>query len=161
MENQQLATTCAPRSNPSELPNRSTLLRQWVTKFALNAGTALTPDAFGVYVELWAEGFSDLPDSVFDAACRKAIRTAKFWPVKIADIREQVTHAERNAADQLAEEAWREVLNIRRLHWSPDAPGGFYSGTPVMSERLSTAARAAGVFREHDTTESLHVWSKK
>jgi len=40
-------------------------------------------------------------------------------------------------------------------------PGGFPRGTPELSPRIERAARAAGVFRDHETVEALHVWAKK
>jgi hypothetical protein len=161
MPNQALATICEPRSKPSDSHSRSLLIRKWVTAFALNAGACLEPDSLAAFESLWTEGFSDLPDRAFEAACRKALRECAFWPVKVADIRKHIAHAEKNAADSLAEEAWETVLDIRRSYWSPDAPGGFWSGAPVMSDRMSTASRAAGVFREHESVESLKVWAKK
>src|SRR5271169_5705627 len=92
-----LATICEPRSQPSETQSRNTLLRKWVTAFALNAGAALDTEALAVFVALWTEGFADLSDSVLEAAFKKTLKTAKFWPVKVADVREHVTRAESNA----------------------------------------------------------------
>jgi hypothetical protein len=115
----------------------------------------------GVYEAIWTEGFSDLPNSVLEAAFRKTLRTVKYWPVKVADIREHVSNAEENAANVAAEEAWERVLELRRLYWCPDLPGGFSRGMPKLSERVQQAARAAGVFRDFESTEGLHVWAKK
>jgi hypothetical protein len=130
-------------------------------KLSVNAGAALDSRTQEIFAVIWLEGLGDLPFHSLEAAFSKTLRECAFWPVKVADIRKHVSHAEKNASNRLAEEAWREVLDIRRTYWSPDAPGGFWSGAPVMSEQLSTAARAAGVFREHESTASLHVWSKK
>jgi hypothetical protein len=50
---------------------------------------------------------------------------------------------------------------MRRVYWNPDMPGGFSRGMPKLSPRIERAARAAGVFRDHESTEALHVWAKK
>jgi hypothetical protein len=115
----------------------------------------------GVYEAIWAEGFSDLSNSVLEAAFRKTLRTVKYWPMKVADIREHVSHAEENAANVSAEEAWKRLLELRRVYWCPDLPGGFSRGMPKLSKRVQQAARAAGVFRDFESTEGLHVWAKK
>jgi len=130
-------------------------------RFALNADKELDATAIGIYEALWLEGFSDLPDACLIAAFQKTLRTAKFWPIKIADGREHVSSAASRSTDEAAEQAWQRVLEIRRTSWSPDAPGGFYGGPPRLSPRIAQAARAAGVWRDFPTTEALHVWAKK
>jgi hypothetical protein len=165
MESQALATTCEQRSQHSEQQSKSQLIREWIVKLALNAGQALDADAIGVFTAIWSEGFDDLPYSVLEAAFRKTLRTCKYWPIKVSDVREHVTHAEENAAGEAAEEAWTRVLDIRRRHWNPDIPGPLHRALAGLTERVRQAARAAGVFREFTAAEfengALHTWAKK
>lgn len=151
-----------PRSS-STSPNqsKSDLIREWILKFALNAGQALDSTTVGVYTALWCESFDELPANVLEAAFRKAIGTCRFWPVKIADILQQVEHAKESATCEAADRSWEYVLDLRRRFWNPDMPGGFSRGMPALSPRIDRAARAAGVFRDHESIEALHVWAKK
>ena len=161
MKSEALATRCEPHSQPTEPQSKTVLIREWIVKLALNAGQELDVTAVGVYEALWNEGFEDLAYSVLKAAFKKTLKTCKYWPVKVADIREHVTQAERNATTMEADNAWQRVLKLRRLFWNPDMPGGFSRGMPRLDERTEQAARAAGVFRDHDSLEALHVWVKK
>jgi hypothetical protein len=132
---------------------------------AVNAGIALDARTQTVYRSLWLEGLGDLPYSVLEAAFKKALRACKFWPVKVADIRECIDRTRETAVKEAADLEWQRVLELRRTRWSPDVPGGFYGGAPQLSERVQSAARAAGVFREFTSEEfengALHTWAKK
>jgi hypothetical protein len=161
MESQALATTSESHSRPSEPQSRSYLLREWVLKFALNAGQALDAMALSAYVALWTDGFSDLPNSVLEAVLRKALHSCKFWPVKLADIREHIEGTKETALVEAADLEWQRVLDLRRDYWNPDFPGGFTSGMPLLSERTQAACRAAGIFREISELNQLHIWGKK
>jgi len=114
-----------------------------------------------VFLTLWTEGFADLSDAVLEAAFRKTLKTARFWPVKVADVLEHVSRAETNATDEAAEKEWSRVLDIRRRLWNPDIPGPFDRAVAALPESTRRAARASGVFRDHETVEALHVWAKK
>lgn len=161
MESQLLATTCASRSTHTEPQSKSALIREWVTKFALNAGAALDTKALAIYTAIWEEGFADLQYSVLDAAFRKTLQNCKFWPVKVADVREHVNRSVEYNATVAAEEAWLLVLDIRRTSYNPDLPQYLAQALAKLPERIRMAARAAGVFSEHATAEALHVWEKK
>ncbi len=150
-----------PPSSSTSRQSKNGLIKEWVLKFALNAGQTLDATAVGVYTALWCELFDDLPANVLQAAFRKAIRACRFWPVKVADILEHVDHAKETATSEAAEQAWERVLELRRRFWNPDMAGGFSRGMPALSPRIERAARAAGVFRDHETLEALHVWAKK
>jgi hypothetical protein len=128
---------------------------------AVNAGVALDARTQAVYCSLWLEGLGDLPHSVLEAAFKKTLRTCKFWPVKVADIREAVDRTHETAVIEAADLEWQRVLDLRRIYWNPDMPGGFSRGMPKLSDRVASAARAAGVFREVSDAEQLHVWGKK
>jgi len=115
-----------------------------------------------VFEAIWQEGFEDLSYSVLEAAFRKALGTCKFWPVKVADIRENVDRVHETAVSEAADLEWQRVLDLRRMYWSPDMPGGFSRGMPKLAERVDRAVRASGVFKLQDCEpEALHVWAKK
>jgi hypothetical protein len=127
----------------------------------VNAGQALGDKTRSLYQSVWEEGFADLPYDVLEAAFRKTLRECKFWPVKVADVRERVDRTRETAVLAAAELEWERVLELRRLCWNPDMPGGFSRGMPKLSQRVAQAARAAGVFRDHESGGALHVWAKK
>jgi hypothetical protein len=135
--------------------------RFWIGKLSVNAGQALSPTALGVFESIWQEGFEDLDYGVLEAAFKKTLRECSYWPVKVADVRSRIDRAKEVATTEVAEQAWQRVLELRRRFWNPDMPGGFSRGMPELSPRVDRAARAAGVFRDHETVEALHVWAKK
>jgi hypothetical protein len=141
------------------------LIDEWLPKLAVNAGAALDAKTQAVFRAIWLEGLGDLPSDVLRAAFQKTLRECAYWPVKVADIRKYVTHAESNATSLAAEDAWQRVLEIRRVHWNPDIPGPFDRAIAGLSERVRQAARAAGVFRDFTAEEfqkgGLHTWAKK
>jgi len=131
----------------------------------VNAGAALDARTQAVFASIWLEGLGDLPIDVLRAAFLKTLQECAYWPVKVADIRKHVARAESNATDEAAEQAWRRVLEIRRVHWNPDIPGPFNRALARLSERVRQAARAAGVWRDFTSAEfekgALHTWGKK
>lgn len=162
MESLALATISTPRSQHSGSWSKSQLIREWIGKLALNAGQGLDATAIGVYQALWEEGFEDLSYEVLEAAFKKALREGKFWPIKVADIRQHVDCAHEAATNQVAEPEWQCVLDLRLRYWAPDMPGGFLGGMPRLSARVQRAADASGVFKLQDCApEVLHVWGKK
>src|SRR5690348_4939558 len=116
-------------------PTPESLIREWVAKLAVNAGASLDAKTQAVFCSIWGEGLGDLSPSVLEAAFRKTLRECPYWPVKVADIRKHVSCAVSNATDEAAEQAWRRVLEIRRVHWSPDVPGPFNRAFAALSER--------------------------
>jgi len=154
MASQQSAITCASPSQPCE--QRKSLLRHWLGLFALNAGQPLDVDTLSVYITLWLEGFADLPDAVLEAAFKKTLAACKFWPVKIADVREHVERAE----DSRAEDEWQYLLEYVRRHVYPDPLDK--TNAPRLPADIFHAACAAGGLRyiESCPTDELH-WAKK
>jgi hypothetical protein len=137
------------------------LIEEWLPKLAVNAGAALNAKTQAVYRAIWIEGLGDLAPQVLRAAFQETLRECAYWPVRVADIRKHVAHAESNATDEAAEKAWQRVLEIRRVHWNPDIPGPFNRAIARLSERVRQAARAAGVFRDFESVDALHTWAKK
>jgi hypothetical protein len=164
-ESLPLTTISSKRSQPSELRDKSDLIRLWIGKLSVNAGQALTPTALGVFEAIWQDDFADLDYTILEAAFRNTLRECKFWPVKVADIRGHIEHAKETATNEAAEEGWARVLEIRRVNWNPDIPGPFDRAVANLSERVRQAARAAGVWRDFTSEEfkkgALHTWVKK
>lgn len=128
--------------------------------FALNAGQPLDADALSVYVTLWTEGFADLSNAMLEAAFRKTLATCKFWPVKIADIREQLDQAETKGFELVAETEWQKLLAWVRENVFPDT--GIRRGAPHLPPAVEHAAKTAGgiYFIERCSSEEL-VWCRK
>ncbi len=168
MASQQLATLPESHSADTDKQRRN-LLRQWLVRFALNAGQPLDGKAQDVYVSLWLESFAVLSDAILEAAFRKTLATCKFWPVKIADVREHVDSAESKAFRLESEGEWEKLLAWVSENFLPDGrtlPNGGTSfirkGASRLPAAVEHAARAAGGFHflESCTREQL-IWAKK
>jgi hypothetical protein len=161
------STLTKPSQSPCTEPPLTPveLIEEWLPKLAVNAGAALDAKTQAVYRTIWIEGLGDLSLQVLRAAFQKTLRECAYWPVKVADIRKHVTRAENTAIDEVAEEAWARILEIRRLHWNPDLPGPLDRALARLSDRVRQAARAAGIFRDFTAPEfekgALHTWGKK
>jgi hypothetical protein len=131
------------------------LIREWLFRFGLNFEKDVVP-----LLPLWLESFGGMDPETLESLFRKALKTCKFFP-RVAEILEPIRKAEETAVPQAAEEAWRQVLEIRRLYWNPDIPGGLSRQVRQLSERVQQAARAAGIWRDFESIEALHTWAKK
>jgi hypothetical protein len=139
----------------------------------MNAGQALDATVFGVYQALWEDGFSDLEYRVLEAAFGKTLRTCKFWPVKVADVREHIDRTRETAVIAAADLEWQTLHKYIREWVSPDMVfknhragcprrGCTCPGPPQLSERVSRAARASGGlhYLQNCSHEDLQ-WAKK
>lgn len=155
MDGQHLATVSESRSQHSERQSRNSLLRRWLGLFALNAGQPLDADALSVYLALWTEAFADVSSDMLEAALKKTLATRKFWPIKIADIREHIETAE----DSQAEDEWQHLLEYAHRYVYPDI--GIRAPMPLPPD-VDHAARAAGglYYLESCPTDELQ-WAKK
>jgi len=131
------------------------LIREWLFRFGVEHKEDVAPR-----LPLWLEAFGGMDAQTLESLFRKALKTCKFFP-KVAEILEHVSKAESNATNEAAEQAWQRVLDIRRVHYNPDVPQHLAKVLARLPERIRQATRAAGVFREHESVESLHVWAKK
>jgi hypothetical protein len=131
------------------------LIREWLVRFGINFEKDIAP-----VLPLWLESFGGMDPETLEPLFRKALTTCKFFP-KIAEILEPLRKVEAAAVPQAVEEAWRQVLEIRRLYWNPDIPGGLSRQVRQLSERVQQAARAAGMWRDFESVEALHTWAKK
>lgn len=109
---------------------------------------------------LWLETFGAMKPEILECLFQRAMRMCKFFP-KVAEILEPLRKAEDLATPEAAEEAWQQVLTLRRAEWNPDMPGRLSKCLARLSERTRTAARAAGVFRDFESVDALHTWAKK
>lgn len=160
MPNQQLARTSKPRSQLTDKESKSALIREWITRLALNAGAALDATALGVFEALWLDGFADVPCRALEAAFRKTLRTAKYWPVKVADVRDHLDKAQSSASAVSAEQEWQDLLEWVRRFYHPDL--GVSRKAPGLSPAVEFAARAAGGFHFLEScSESELQWAKK
>jgi hypothetical protein len=134
------------------------VIRLWIARFAVNCGQTLSE----ARVLLWIDELSDIEPEQLERAFRNVMRSHTFNNIpQIGDIRAQIDDATKSATQQATELAWQHVLDLRRRFWNPDMPGGFSRNMPQLSERVQQAARAAGVFRDFESVEALHVWAKK
>ena len=149
-------------SNPSSgMPEKSTLIREWLLIFALNAGKVLNPEEIGVYQSLWMKGFADLSYSELESAFVLTLREKKYWPIQVADVREHLERTNHMALIEKADLAWQKALEYRRRFVDFDKPGGLSSQAPRLSGRFASACRASGVLREVSDPDDLHKWGKK
>ena len=137
------------------------VITDWILKLALNAGAPLDAKTQAVYKSLWLDGLSDLTPTQAEAAFRKVLRECTYWPVKIADIRKYIAHAEETAEVMAAEEAWSTALDWRRRYWRFDLPGQRASYAPKLPERIEQSMHAAGVCVDYGDPDQLNVWCKK
>jgi hypothetical protein len=135
------------------------LAREWVVTFAELYSVNLA-DRGPRSVNLWVSALVDLEPAVLDAACKRAMQRCKFFPTP-AEVRAGIKSAAENATKRAAEIAWQSVLDLRRLHWNPDLPDTLSHELARLPEQTRQAARAAGVFRDFESVEDLHVWAKK
>lgn len=131
------------------------LIREWLFRFGVEHKEDVAPR-----LPLWLEQLGGIKPATLQRLFERAMRTCKFFP-KIAEILEPLEGAEKKAAPAAAEEAWERVLDIRRIYWNPDIPGPFDRAVAKLPDRIKQAARASGVFRDHESVEALHVWAKK
>jgi hypothetical protein len=101
-----------------------------------------------------------MDQAILESLFKRALKTCRFFP-KVSEILEPIQKAEKTGAPHAAEEAWQQVLSIRRLHYNPDIPLALTHYLGQLPERVRQAARAADVFREFEAVEGLHVWAKE
>lgn len=133
----------------------SRLIREWLFRFGVEHKEDIAPR-----LPLWLEAFGGMRPETLQRLFARALRNCKFFP-KVSDILEGMEKPKQAATRESAEKAWDMVLDLRRTRWSPDAMGGFYGGKPQLSPRVEQACRAAGVFREVESVNDLHVWARE
>jgi hypothetical protein len=153
IENQPLPIS--PCKTQERSDSTDALTREWLFRFGVEHKEDVAPR-----LPLWLEAFAGIDAAILERLFSRALRTCKFFP-KVSEILEPLENAEGVAAPEAAEEAWQQVLSIRRLHWNPDIPADLGWQMRQLSERVQQAARAAGVFRDFESVEALHTWAKK
>jgi hypothetical protein len=134
------------------------LARQWAVTFAELFCVSLK-ERGPRFVGLWAAALADLEPQVLEAACQKAMRTCKFFPMP-AEIRALVDRAHATGLALEAAEAWD-----RLLAWVEEwfyADQGILPGAPALDSTIEHAARAAGGLKWIATcsTDKLQ-WARK
>ena len=151
-----------PSPQRSRVPSvLESLIEEWIPKLAINAGAALDARTQAVFKSLWLEGLGDLSADVLRTAFVKTLRECAYWPVKVADIRKHVTHAEETAEVMAAKKAWEKALEFRQRFWHSDLPGQRTSDAPKLSHRFEQSMLMAGVLKDYEDPDQLHVWVKK
>lgn len=111
-------------------------------------------------IALWTESFGDLSNERLEAAFQKALAGCKFWPIKVADVREHVEELGKRELSLKTEAAWQKLLEWIRLHYSPDL--GIDRHAPQLEPAVWHAAKAAGGIRLlHSCASEDLVWRKK
>jgi hypothetical protein len=93
-------------------------------------------------VSLWLESFADLSDDVLEAAFKRTLATCKFWPVKIADVREHIDQADAKGRELEADQEWENALRVATEFWHPEI--GLYQNAPRLSPAAWHALKSAG-----------------
>ena len=158
MPTSALETICERRGYSSEKLVRERLPRLAECIRKDGAPYPLTAPLVNVWVDVFVR--ANVSPEQAEAAFDKAEREFKFWPAP-SEVLSLIEHAQKTATREAAEQAWEYVLDLRRRYWNPDMPGGFSRGMPELPEQIQQAARAAGVFRDYESQEALHVWAKK
>lgn len=153
MESQLLRITQGNKPEPSALTEK--LIREWLFRFAIEHKEDAAPR-----VPLWIEAFGGMDPEILESLFKKALKTCRFFP-KVSEILAPLETVKQAALPEEASEAWQRVLAIRREHYNPDVPQYLSATLALLSERTQRAARAAGVFREFESTDDLHTWAKK
>jgi hypothetical protein len=152
-------TNLVPATSQTETQKRSgrteELIKEWLFRFGVEHKEDVAPK-----LPLWLEAFGGMDPEKLHKLFVRAIQTCKFFP-KISEILQPCDVVATAYLDEQSERAWQKILDYRRRFWNPDMPGGFSSSAPRLSDRMETAARAAGIFRDFDTVEALHTWAKK
>jgi hypothetical protein len=152
---QNLVLPISPSETQERSDSTSQLIKEWLFRFGVEHKEDVAPR-----LPLWLEAFGGIDAQTLESLFRKTLNTCKFFP-KVAEILEHVSKTESNATNEAAEQAWQRALDIRRIHYNPDMPQYLAQALARLPERIRQSARAAGIFREHDSVESLHVWAKK
>jgi hypothetical protein len=103
----------------------------------------------------------DLSYGVLERALRCTLQTCKYWPVKVADIREQADRGREAYAQADGEIKWNNVLEYIRVYWNPDLPGGASTKAPAISPRVKYAIKCAGGLAEIAECPREHLHFKK
>ena len=146
------------RSDPTSTPKDS-LINEWLSRFAVNAGTPLDDKTRAIYRSMWRDGFADVEADRLKAAFVACLRSHTFKTIPtIGDVRQHLSQAESNASESEAAQKWDTVLAYA-LSLSPD-----YSpkNPRPISERTQRAINAAGgltFIRECDA--AALTWARK
>lgn len=157
----KLLKTTSTDSEESTMFSLDQVIRNGLAKLC----ALLSYDPNPALISVWNEALQDLSPTVARIAFARLQKTfqptaACPFPVP-AQLRACIATAIKNSDEAKAERAWQYALDLRRKYWNPDMASGFSRDMPVLSDRMNQAIRAAGVFRDFETLEGLHVWAKR
>lgn len=145
-----------PLTSQSETQKRSaSLIKEWLFRFGVEHKEDVAPK-----LPLWLEAFKGIDPVILEKLFIRAFRRLKFFP-KTSEILAPIYETKELVTPEEAENAWHEALKIRREHWNPDIPQHLDAALAKVPERNRRAMRAAGIFRDFEELEALHVWAKK
>jgi hypothetical protein len=146
-------------TSPSETLTLSPLTDSLIREFLFRFGVEYKEDV-APRLPLWRETFGGMDPVVLERLFNRALKRCRFFP-KISDILEPLQKTEEVTLSQVVEDAWQRVCELPRLHWNTDIPSGLCCRLALLPDRVRHAARVAGVFRNFETEDGLHVWAKK
>jgi hypothetical protein len=133
------------------------LIREWLARFAANAGQPLT-EARAV---LWLDELSQIEPSRLEAAFRLVMRTHAINTIpQIGEILSQIDRAEQLGRDAEAEQKWAWALRYAERHFHPDL--GRDRRGPELPPAIERAIAACGGLRWlWGCGEDQLQWTKK
>jgi hypothetical protein len=124
----------APISPQRACGQTERVAREWAVTFAELFCVSLA-ERGPRFVDLWVSALTDLPPDVLDAACRRAMKSCKFFPTP-AEIRAGIDRAEAGASEIEAQHAWQRVLEFSER--------GVWSKVKMLTTRERHALRVVG-----------------
>src|SRR2546429_55537 len=107
----------SPSETQEHLDSTKKLIREWLFRFGIEHKEDVAPR-----LPLWLEAFVKMEPALLEELFSRSLRAGKFFP-KVSEILEPLASVKKAAAPEAAEEAWQQVLDIRRVYWNPDIPG--------------------------------------
>jgi hypothetical protein len=139
MPTSALAIT-SPSPKPQGCSQTEQLAREWAVTFAELYSVSLR-DRGPRFVALWVSALADLAPEVLDTACRKAMKSCRFFPTP-AEIRGSVQTANDTVQDLETEQAWHTALDYVERWFHPDL--GISRRAPRLPLKIEHAIRGAG-----------------
>ena len=161
MESKDSLATISRDTTSKQPDSRST---EAIRQFLVKAGEVYRQPITVALISIWIEELDGYPVEKLAGMFRHVLRTWKpeygrTFPTP-ADVLAPLENSP--ALQTEADLKWQQVLDVIRVYWSPDLPGGFSRGAPRLTERTATAIRAAGGFAWiADCPRDALVWAKK
>ena len=148
------------RDSESRPRARDLVIREWFGRLTENFDYVPSDQL----VKVWITGLCDLDSETLARAFEKVFKTWKpefgrRFPV-VADIREQIDHAQAKAFELEAEEAFGKALNVATEFFQPDI--GLYRNAPKLSPATWHALKVAGGLEHLQSCKREELqWARK